>query len=125
MGDGNFRPLQNPRPLTDHQKLVQVISWQPLRLCQIWCKSVDGEFLGKWVKYNEFFYLFIPFFMNSPTGQTRRRIFTLGGSNDADSRKGVPFGVLLILLSILGVKSPENPNFWGVNRSFQAKRAKY
>jgi len=48
-----------------------------------------------------------------------------GGSNDADSRKGVPFGVLLILLSILGVKSPENPNFWGVNRSFQAKRAKY
>ena len=51
--------------------------------------------------------------MNSPTGQTRRRIFTLGGSNDADSRKGVPFGVLLILFSILGVKSPENPNFLG------------
>ena len=30
--------------------------------------------------------------MNSPTGQTRRRIFTLDGSNDADSRKDVPFG---------------------------------
>jgi len=30
--------------------------------------------------------------MNSPTGQTRRRIFTLDGSNDADSRMGVPFG---------------------------------
>ena len=29
--------------------------------------------------------------MNSPTGQTRRRIFTLDGSNDADSRKDVPF----------------------------------
>jgi len=29
------------------------------------------------------------------------------------------------LLSILGVKSPENPNFWGVNRRFQAKLAKY
>ena len=34
-------------------------------------------------------------------------------------------GVSLTLLPILGVKSPENPNFWGVNRSFQAKRAKY
>jgi len=33
--------------------------------------------------------------MNSPTGQTRRRIFTLDGSNDADSRKGVPFGGLV------------------------------
>ena len=29
--------------------------------------------------------------MNSPTGQTRRWIFTLDGSNDADSRKDVPF----------------------------------
>jgi len=33
--------------------------------------------------------------MNSPTGQTRRRIFTLDGSNDADSRKDVPFGGLV------------------------------
>jgi len=63
--------------------------------------------------------------MNSPTGQTRRRIFTLDGSNDAASRKDVPFGVSLTLLLILGVKSPENPNFWGVDRRFQAKRAKY
>ena len=30
--------------------------------------------------------------MNSPTGQTRLQIFTLDGSNDADSRKDVPFG---------------------------------
>ena len=30
--------------------------------------------------------------MNSSTGQTRRRIFTLDGSNDADSRKDVLFG---------------------------------
>ena len=63
--------------------------------------------------------------MNSLTSQTRRRIFTLYGSNDADSRKDVPFGVSLTLLPILVVKYPENPNFWGVNRRFQAKRAKY
>ena len=31
------------------------------------------------------------FFVNSPTGQTRRRIFTLDGSSDADSRKDVRF----------------------------------
>jgi len=29
--------------------------------------------------------------MNSPTGQTRRWIFTLDGSNDADSHKDVHF----------------------------------
>jgi len=34
-------------------------------------------------------------------------------------------GVLLTLVPILGVKSPKTPNFWGVNRRFQAKRAKY
>ena len=53
--------------------------------------------------------------MNSPTGQTRRRIFTLDGSNDADSRKDVPFGVFVDIAS----------HFGGVNRRFQAKRAKY
>ena len=63
--------------------------------------------------------------MNSPTGQTRRRIFTLDGSNDADSRRDVLLGVSLTLLPILGVKSPKNLNFGGVNRRFQAKRAKY
>ena len=34
-------------------------------------------------------------------------------------------GVSLTLLPILGVKYPKNPNFWGVDRRFQAKRAKY
>ena len=63
--------------------------------------------------------------MNSPTGQTRRRIFTLDGSNDADSRKDVPFGGFIDIASYFGVKYPINPNFWDVNRRFQAKRAKY
>ena len=63
--------------------------------------------------------------MNSPTGQTRRRIFTLDGSNDADSRKDVPFGGFVDIAPHLGVKYPKNPNFGGVNRRFQAKRAKY
>ena len=33
-------------------------------------------------------------------------------------------GVSLTLLLILGVKCPENPNFGGVNRRFQAKLEK-
>jgi len=82
--------------------------------------------LGKWVKHNEkFIYLFIPFFINSPTGQSRRRIFTLDGSNDADSLKDVPVGGLVDIAPHLGVKYPQNLNFWGANRRFQAKRAKY
>jgi len=34
----------------------------------------------------------IPFFRNSPTGQTPGWILARDGSNDAVSRKGVPFG---------------------------------
>jgi len=59
------------------------------------------------------------------TRQSQRLIFTLDGSNDADSRKDVPLGVSLTLLPILGVKYLKNPNFGGVNRRFEAKRAKY
>jgi len=40
------------------------------------------------------------FFVNSPTGQTRRRIFTHDGLNDADLRKDVPFGASLTLRPI-------------------------
>ena len=45
------------------------------------------------MKYNKIFiYLFIPFFWNSPPGQTRRQIFMLNCSNDVDSHNGVPYG---------------------------------
>jgi len=63
----------------------------------------------------------MPFIRNSPTGQTRRRIFTHDGSNDADSRKDVPFGDFFHIASHLGGQKPQ---FWGVNRRFQAKLAK-
>ena len=52
-------------------------------------------------------------------------IFTLGGSNDADSRKDVPFGGFVDIAPHFRGEIPENTNFWGVNRRFQAKRAKY
>jgi len=65
--------------------------------------------------------------MNSPTSQTRRRrrIFTIDGSNDADSRSGVPFGGFVDIAARFGGEIPPSPNFWCVIGRFQAKRAKY
>ena len=52
--------------------------------------------------------------MNSPKGQTRRLIFTLGGSNDAHSRKDVPFGGFVDIAPHFGVEIPQPlPPFWG------------
>ena len=60
-----------------------------------------------------YIYLFIFFFMNSPTGQTRRRIFTLDGSNDADSRKGVSFGGFVGIAPHFGCEIHQKPQFRG------------
>jgi len=46
------------------------------------------------------------------------------GSNDADSSKDVPFRDFVDITPHFGGEIPPNPNFWGVNRRFQAKRAK-
>jgi len=53
--------------------------------------------------------------MNSPTGQTRRLIFTLDGSNDADSRKDVPFGGFVDIDTHFGgeIPPPKKNNFGG------------
>jgi len=37
----------------------------------------------------------------------------------------VPFGGCVDIAPHFGVKCPENPNFWGVNRRFQAELEKY
>jgi len=71
--------------------------------------------LGEWVKYNEkfFCYLFIYTFFRELTGQTRRRIFTLDGSNDEDSRKGVPFGCFVDVAPHFGGEIPHKLQFSG------------
>jgi len=51
--------------------------------------------------------------MNSPTGQTRRRIFTLDGSNDADSHKDVSFGGFVDIAPLFVGVIPRKPQFWG------------
>ena len=59
------------------------------------------------------FYLFIyTFFRELTYSSERRRIFTLDGSNDADARKGVPFGGFFDIAPHLGgAKSPKTPIF--------------
>ena len=53
------------------------------------------------MKYNEiFFYLFIPFFINSPTGQTLRQIF-----------KDVPFGGFIDIAAHFRGEIPRKPQF--------------
>ena len=66
----------------------------------------------------------MPFFGNSPTGQTRRWIFAHNSSNDANSRKDVSFLSFVDMAPHLGGHIPQNPNFGGVNKRFQAKLAK-
>ena len=50
---------------------------------------------------------------NAPTGQTADHIFTLNGSNDADSRKGVPFLALVDIAAHLGDQIAPKPQFLG------------
>jgi len=50
--------------------------------------------------------------VNSPTGQTPQRIFTIDSLKDADLRKDVPFGVSM-MNNHQGSLSPPKPTFWG------------
>jgi len=86
---------------------------------------MGGFGANRWnINYISFF-IYTPFLSNSPTGQTADQIFTLNGSNDADSRKDVPFLASVDITVHLGDQIAKNPNFGGVNRDFPAKRAKY
>jgi len=116
--------------LTDHQKFVASDYVGNPYGCATFGENPSLGLLGERVKYNEFLFFFIyTFFGKSPTGQTCRRIFTLDDSNDADSSKGVPFWCFVDIAPHFRGEIPppqkKNPNFWVVNRRFQAKRGKY
>jgi len=129
MGDGNFRPPTESTPLDRSPKnLVHVItSAAPTTAPNLVQIRRWGFWANGW-NITQFF-LFIVFFheltyrvqvrpvdgfsrLMAQTKRTRARMCLLGVS-------------LTLPPPILRVKSPENPNFWGVNRRFQAKRTKY
>jgi len=63
--------------------------------------------------------------MNSPTGQTRRRIFTLDGSNDADSHQDVPFGGFVDIAPHFGGDNiPPKLQFLGREKAFSSQTGK-
>ena len=62
--------------------------------------------------------------MNSTTGQTRRRIFTLDGSNDADSRKDVHFWGFVDIARHFGGEIPRKPQFLGREWAFSSQTGK-
>ena len=80
--------METPEPIG--KKLAQLITSGRRPLVPNFVQIGPRGLLGKCVKYNWFF-LFIPFFGNSPTGQTAWWIFTRNGSNDAVSPKDVHF----------------------------------
>jgi len=65
------------------------------------------------------------FLRNSPTGQTHRQIFTLDGSNDADSRKGVPFGGFVDIAPHFGDEIPPKNPTSGREYAFSSQMGKY
>jgi len=86
-----FDPLQNVRLSTDHQKIVRgdyVID--PYSYAKLGAHMSTGGFWAHGWNLTKIIFIYT-LFGNSPTGQTRRRIFTHDGSNDAHSRKDVPF----------------------------------
>jgi len=75
--------------------------------------SMGGFWANGWNITKIFFIYLYLFFMNSPKGQTRRRIFTLDGTNDADSRKDVPFGSFVDIAPHFRGEIPRKPQFLG------------
>ena len=53
--------------------------------------------------------VFVTLSVNSPTGQTPQRMFTVDSLSDADLRKDVPFGVSMMNNHIYGSKVPKTP----------------
>jgi len=94
----------------------------------MWWKTILGGAsgqIGEIITIFRFFFIYTPFLSNAPTGQTAHHIFTLNGSNESDTRKDVPFLALVDIAAYLEDQITQKTQFWGVNRHFPAKRAKY
>ena len=93
--------IQNRHPSTDHEKFVTGdYVGDPDGCAKLGAYPSTGApgHMGKYI--TNIIFIYTPFLRNSPTGQTRRQIFTHDGSNDVDSRKDVLLGNYFTLLPI-------------------------
>jgi len=131
MGEAKFRTLAPPTPLDQFRYHFKYITTSP--------QGVDVQNLvgiGSAVTFLrmrektrfrvDFFLLTdlsIRFFVGA-TGHSFGAILMVNGSSGVFSQPLVPFGGLVVTSPHLGDKKPQKPQFWGLNRRFQAKRAK-
>jgi len=127
----NFAPSPLPHPWTNFD-ITSNISLRPPResMCKIWLESVRPLHFCACVKKHGFVWIFflltdlsIRFFVGA-TGHSFGAILMVNGSSGVFSQPLVPFGGLVVTSPHLGDKKPQKPQFWGLNRRFQAKRAK-
>ena len=128
MGDDNFRPphrINTPWPITKKIGTGDYVGG-PYGCAKFGANPSKGGFWANGWNTTKFF--FINLYLFSWTHLQVRRddgFSRLMAQTTWTRARMCLLGVSLTLLPILGVKSPENSNFWGVNRRFQAKRAKY
>jgi len=86
----NFDPLQNRHPSTDSPKFVTVdYIGETNPYAKVGANPPTEVFCG--IGWSVTIFIYTPFSGNSPSGQTRRRIFALDDLNDKDSHKVYTF----------------------------------
>ena len=73
-------------------RLLTLSQWRDLRIGVI-CEDLGALTTARAREFWICVCVSITLSVNSPTGQTLRRIFTVGSLKDADLRKNVSFGV--------------------------------
>ena len=108
-----FDPPQNrhPQPITNKFVTGDYVG-DPYGCAKLGAYPSTGGFWAHGWNITKIIFIYAPFLRNSPTGQTRWQIFTHDGSNDAVSRKDVPFWRILHIAPHLGgQKTPKKNNF--------------
>ena len=99
--------IDTPQPIT---KIFVTGDYfgDPYGCAKLGANPSTGGFWAHGWNITKIIFIYAPFLRNSPTGQTLRRTFTRDGSNDADSRKDVPFlGIFHIAPHLGGQKTPK------------------
>ena len=114
-GKGRFsnrHRIDTPQPITKKFVTGDYVG-DPYGCAKLGAYPYTGGFLAHGWNITKIIFIYAPFLRNSPTGQTRLRIFTHDSSNDADSRKDVPFLGIFHIAPHLGGQKPPKPQIFG------------